>query len=101
MFFRLKGPLSFGAAKGIIDRMALVRNYKIIILDITEVPRLGVTASLAIEDMMQEAKNNSKTAFVAGANELVQKRLSKFGVEGKIVSSTKEALLAALKELKK
>ena len=56
MLFRLKGPLSFGAAKGISERMMLVRNYKVLILDITDVPRLGVTATLAIEDMMQEAK---------------------------------------------
>ena len=101
MFFRLKGPLSFGAAKGITDRMMLVRNYKVLILDITEVPRLGVTASLAIEDMMQEAKNNSRKALVAGANERVKERLSKFGVEGVIVETRKEALLAALDEIKK
>ena len=101
MFFRLKGPLSFGAAKGIIDRMALVQNYKILILDITEVPRLGVTASLALEDMMQEAKNNSKKAFIAGANEKVKERLSKFGIDGFIVETRKEALLAALDEINK
>ncbi len=98
MLFRLKGPLSFGAAKGISDRMMLVRNYKILILDITDVPRLGVTATLAIEDMMQEAKNNSRKAFVAGANEKVKERLSKFGVEG-IVATRKEALQTAIKEL--
>ena len=101
MFFRLKGPLSFGAAKGITDRMMLVRNYKVLILDITEVPRLGVTASLAIEDMMQEAKNYSRKALVAGANEKVKERLSKFGGEGVIVETRKEALLAALDEIKK
>ena len=100
MLFRLKGPLSFGAAKGISDRMNLVRNYKILILDITDVPRLGVTATLAIEDMMQEAKNNSRKAFVAGANEKVRERLAKFGVEG-IISSRKEALQVAFNELKK
>ena len=100
MLFRLKGPLSFGAAKGITDRMMLVRNYKVLILDITDVPRLGVTASLAIEDMMQEAKKSSKKAFVAGANDQVKKRLSRFGVEG-IVESRKEALIAAANELKK
>ena len=99
MLFRLKGPLSFGAAKGISDRMMLVRNYKILILDITDVPRLGITATLAIEDMMQEAKNNSRKAFVAGANQKVRDRLSKFGVEG-IVATRKEALKAALDELK-
>ena len=99
--FRLKGPLSFGAAKGITDRMALVQNYKVLILDITEVPRLGVTASLALEDMMLEAKNNSKKAFVAGANEKVKERLSKFGIDGVIVETRKEALLSALDEIKK
>ena len=98
MLFRLKGPLSFGAAKGISDRMNLVRNYKILILDITDVPRLGVTATLAIEDMMQEAKNNSRKAFVAGANEKVKERLAKFGVEG-IIETRKEALETALNEL--
>ncbi len=100
MLFRLKGPLSFGAAKGISDRMSLVRNYKILILDITDVPRLGVTATLAIEDMMQEAKNNSRKAFVAGANEKVKERLSKFGVEG-IITTRREALQVAINELKK
>ena len=98
MLFRLKGPLSFGAAKGISERMMLVRNYKILILDITDVPRLGVTATLAIEDMIQEAKNNSRKAFVAGANEKVKDRLAKFGVEG-IIETRKEALEAALNEL--
>jgi len=98
MLFRLKGPLSFGAAKGISDRMNLVRNYKILILDITDVPRLGVTATLAIEDMMQEAKNNSRKAFVAGANEKVKERLAKFGVEG-IIETRKEALETALNEI--
>ena len=56
MLFRLRGPLSFGAAKGISDRMGLIRNYKVLILDITDVPRLGVTATLAIEQMIQEVE---------------------------------------------
>ena len=98
MLFRLKGPLSFGAAKGISERMMLIKKYKVLILDITDVPRMGVTASLAIEDMMLEAKNNNRKALVAGANEKVRERLSKFGVEG-IVSTRKEALLAAINEL--
>ena len=78
----------------------LIRNYKILILDITDVPRLGVTATLAIEDMIQEAKSKSRRAFVAGANDKVRERLSKFGVDG-IVASRKEALEAALNDLNK
>jgi SulP family sulfate permease len=98
MLFRLKGPLSFGAAKGISERMMLVRNYKILILDITDVPRVGVTATLAIEDMMQEAKNNSRSPILVAKEEKVKERLSKFGVDG-IIETRKEALEAALNEL--
>ncbi len=98
MLFRLKGPLSFGAAKGITERMMLIRNYKILILDITDVPRLGVTATLAIEDMIQEAQINSRKAYVAGATGKVKERLSKFGVEG-LISTRKEALELAKNQL--
>ena len=97
MLFRLKGPLSFGAAKGITERMMLVRNYKVLILDITDVPRLGVTATLAIEDMVQEALNNSRKAYVAGATGRVKDRLAKFGVD--VIGSRKEALTAAIDSL--
>ena len=98
MLFRLRGPLSFGAAKGITERMVLVRNYKVLILDITDVPRLGVTATLAIEDMVQEAKINSRKAYVAGASGGVKDRLSKFGVD--VIGSRKDALEAAINDLK-
>ena len=97
MLFRLKGPLSFGAAKGITERMMLVRNYKVLILDITDVPRLGVTATLAIEDMVQEALNNSRKAYVAGATGRVKDRLAKFGVD--VIGTRKEALIAAIDSL--
>ncbi len=99
MLFRLRGPLSFGAAKGITERMMQIRNYKVLILDITDVPRLGITASLAIEEMVQEATSNSRKAYVAGASDQVQERLSRFGVKG-LVPSRKQALEAALSDLK-
>ncbi len=100
MLFRLKGPLSFGAAKGITERMMLIRKYKVLILDITDVPRLGVTATLAIEDMIQEANLNARKAFVAGATGRVKDRLIKFGVSG-VIPTRKEALEIALTEVNK
>ncbi len=98
MLFRLRGPLSFGAAKGISERMMLIRNYKVLVLDITEVPRLGVTATLAIEEMVQEAQAKNRKAYVAGASGKVKDRLLKFGIEG-VVSSRKKALEAALNDI--
>ena len=99
MLFRLRGPMSFGAAKGISERMMLIRNYKVLILDITEVPRLGVTATLAIEEMVEEARNNSRKAYVAGATGKVKDRLARFGIDA-IVPTRKEALQAALNDIK-
>ena len=43
-------------------------------------------------------RDSSRKAFVAGANEKVKERLSKFGVDG-IIETRKEALEAALNEL--
>ena len=94
MLFCLKGPLSFGAAKGISARMSLVQNYKVLILDISDVPHIGVTATLAIERMVQEANGHQRTAFVAGAKGKVMKRLKQFGVDN-LVASRLDALKQA------
>ena len=99
MLFRLRGPLSFGAAKGISARMGLIQNYKILILDITEVPRIGISASLAIERMVQEAQTSGRTILIAGANSKLQKRLRQFGVHGELVASRQEALQIAAQDV--
>ena len=99
MLFRLRGPLSFGAAKGISARMGLIQNYKVLILDITEVPRIGVSASLAIERMVQEAQTSGRTILIAGANSKLQQRLRQFGVHAELVNSRCEALHIAAHDI--
>ena len=99
MLFRLRGPLSFGAAKGISARMGLIQNYKVLILDITEVPRIGISASLAIERMVQEAQASGRTILIAGANSKLQQRLRQFGVHGELVNSRREALQIAAQDI--
>lgn len=94
MLFRMQGPLSFGAAKGISERMMLVRQYTILLLDITDVPHLGVTASLAIERMVQEAAQHDRQVLVAGAAGKVKRRLELFGIPS-LVDTRLEALREA------
>jgi len=81
ILFRMQGPLSFGAAKGISERMMLVRKYKVLLLDITDVPHLGVTASLAIERMVKEAERQQRRVLVTGASGKVKQRLAQFGIK--------------------
>ena len=98
MLFRLKGPLSFGAAKGISERMTQIRQYKILLLDVTDVPHLGITATLAIERMVEEAEHHNRQVLVAGANGKVRLRLEQFKIH-ELSGSRKEALTRAAFEL--
>ncbi|MEM1290440.1 MAG: SulP family inorganic anion transporter [Cyanobacteria bacterium P01_H01_bin.162] len=75
LMFHLSGPMSFGAAKAISRQMSIVENYEILILDLSNVPRLGVTALLAIETMIKDAFAKEREVFVVGAQGQVYHRL--------------------------
>ena len=94
MLFSLQGPLSFGAATGISERMTLVRQYRVLILDISKVPHLGVTATLAIERIMQDARSKQRQVLVAGAQGKVRSRLEQFGIGG-LCGSRQDAITKA------
>lgn len=80
LLLRLGGPMSFGAAKSISKRMTIVENYEVLILDLSDVPLLGVTASLAIETMVKEACDKGREVFIVGATGKVKKRLQRLEV---------------------
>ena len=77
LLFNLTGPMSFGAAKTISQRMGIVSKYEVLILDLSDVPLLGVTASLAIENMVKDACQNNHQVFLVGAKGKVRERLQK------------------------
>ena len=77
LLFDLTGPMSFGAAKTISQRMGIVNKYDVLILDLSDVPLLGVTASLAIENMVKDAFAKKHQVYLVGAIGRVQKRLQK------------------------
>ena len=80
MLFQLRGPMSFGAAKGIHTRVAELNSYEALILDLSDVPRMGVTAALAVERMLQAAESKGQIALVVGSNTQLLERLQRFGL---------------------
>ncbi len=80
LLFRLGGPMSFGAAKSLSQRMGMMGKYDVLILDFREVPLMGVTASLAIENMVKEALGKRRAVFIVGAKGAVRERLRKMKV---------------------
>lgn len=86
LLLHLGASLSFGAAKAISQRHAIVSNYKALILDFRDVPMLGVTASLAMEKMVNDALKQGLDVYVVGSSGKVEKRLQKFQILSKVPS---------------
>ncbi|MGA1285803.1 MAG: SulP family inorganic anion transporter, partial [Prochlorothrix sp.] len=80
LLLHLSGPMSFGAAKSLSQRLSIARRYAALILDLTQVPRIGVTASLAIENMVQEARRYEREVFIVGAQGKVRDRLRRLDI---------------------
>ena len=80
LLFSLGGPMSFGAAKTISRRLAIVGNYDTLILDVSNVPLIGVTASLAVENMVKEAVARNRQVYIVGAHGDVEERLHRLNI---------------------
>ncbi|MDJ0902510.1 MAG: SulP family inorganic anion transporter [Xenococcus sp. MO_188.B8] len=87
LLFYLSGPMIFGVAKAISREHNLINDYQALVLDLSEVPILGVTSSLALENAIEEAVEKDRQVFLVGVSGQAEKRLRKLGVM-EIVPST-------------
>lgn len=84
LYFHLSGPMIFGVAKAISREHNAIANYDVLIVNLIEVPILGVTSSLALENAIKEAIDNNHEVIVVGATGKVRNRLEKLGIAGLI-----------------
>ena len=76
----MSGPMSYGAARTIAFHMG--QNFDVLILDLTNVPLVGVTAAMTIEAEIKAARRQRQgKIFIVGANGQVKERLLKFRVQ--------------------
>lgn len=80
LLFHLSGPMIFGVSKAIARQHVAMADHDVLILDLTEVPLLGVTSSLAIENAIQEACEKGRQVFIVGAAGQTKERLERFGI---------------------
>lgn len=81
LLFQLGGPLSFGAAKTISQSMSIVQDYQALILDLSEVPSIGVSATLAIETIVLDAVNRDRQVWIVTTSAQVQRRIDKLQLQ--------------------
>ena len=84
LLFYLSGPMIFGVAKAISREHNLINDYKVLVLDLSEVPILGVTSGLAIENAIEEAVDNGRQVFLVGLQGQAERRLRDLGVMKKV-----------------
>ncbi len=106
LLYHLEGPMSFGAAKGMARRLASFDQYKALVLDLTHVPQVDFTSARALDDMVHDAQDNGRHAFLVCARPAVKSFLERQGVignlaEGHCVPKRLVALQLAAEKLKK
>lgn len=80
LLFSLSGPMLFGVAKAISREHNAIGACDAIVFDLSDVPHLGVTASLAVENAVKEAVEKGRHVFIAGATGQTKRRLEDLGV---------------------
>lgn len=80
LVFELGGPLIFGLAKAISRRHAELTDHQVLIVDFTDVPMLGVSSSMALENIILEDLGKGRPVYIVGAEGDVKTRLEKLGL---------------------
>ncbi len=101
LLFHLSGPMIFGVSKAIARQQVAMEDHDVLILDLSDVPHLGVTSSLAIENAVKEAYDKGRQVFIVGATGQTAKRLQRFGIlemlpPNNVLMERREALEEAL-----
>lgn len=76
----LTGPMSFGAANGMTRKVGDITLSEVMILDLTDVPIIDCSASLALENIIRQAGHQEIIVLLVGVNPRVAQVLTKLGV---------------------
>lgn len=76
----LSGPMIFGVSKAIAREQSAIRQSKSVIFDLSDVPLMDVTISLAVENAVKGAIDSGQPVFIVKPSLTVQNTLNKCGV---------------------
>jgi SulP family sulfate permease len=101
LLFYLSGPMIFGLSKAIAREHNAMKEADALVMDLSDVPMLGVTASLAIENAIRDAYDKGLQIYIVGASQKIQRRLKNLGLfdlvqAGHILNDRTEALRLAV-----
>lgn len=106
LFFYLSGPMIFGVSKTIAKHHNSIKDYEVLVLDLSAVPMMDVTVGLALENAIKDAIDAQCHVYIYCPNAQAMDRLEKLGVpeilpDDSLVESRKEALEKAAEKVKR
>lgn len=84
MLLHLRGTMIFGSSRAITRKNSQFGGCHTLIVDITDVKHLGVSASLVLEESILEMVNAGRSVYIVTTKEQALQRLDKLGVLDKI-----------------
>lgn len=104
LLYHMEGPLSFGAAKGMVRILAAYEEYNILVMDLSDVSSIDFTSCRALDDMISDALQVGRGVYLVGARPPVKQFLEQQGIlqklpEEYVRTSRSEALCLAAKSL--
>jgi sulfate permease, SulP family len=105
LLFLLSGPMIFGMSKAIAREHNAMKAADALVIDLADVPSVGVTAALAIENVIRDVYDKGLQVYIVGASAQIQQRFQKMGLFDLIqpahrLADRTEALHHALKQVK-
>jgi SulP family sulfate permease len=97
----LRGPLSFGASRYLTQLLTDSDAYSTIVLDLSAVSHLGVTASLALDALCRDASQQGRKVLIAVPEARHRERLARLQIDaepGVLFCSSRLMALEAIQQ---
>ncbi|PDV97494.1 SulP family inorganic anion transporter [Candidatus Chloroploca asiatica] len=80
LLFYLSGPMIFGVSKAIARQHATISEYDAVVIDLSNVPLLDDTISLAIENAIKDAVEARGEVFIVSPTAAMHRQLSRLDI---------------------
>ncbi len=81
LLLHLRGTLIFGVSRVITQQSAVINDSYVLIVDLTDVNHIGVSAALALEQTIHDMLRAEREVYLVGATGQPLERLTKLGLK--------------------
>jgi len=87
-------PMSFGAAKGMARQLSLLGDYRVLVLDLSDMPQIDFSATRALHGVIENACSTGRRVIIAGGRPAVMKMLDTQGIRQQVVENCRGSVQA-------